>query len=78
MSEKVMFLFSFETNSFFAKEWFIVRIQGSSGSSGLSAGMNFFSAGVDEQAAVRELREAAPAGTVLWGQDLKAETPGSD
>ena len=40
--------------------------------------MNFFSAGVDEQAAVRELREAAPAGTVLWGQDLKAETPGSD
>ena len=27
MSEKVMFLFSFETNSFFAKEWFIVRIQ---------------------------------------------------
>jgi hypothetical protein len=39
--------------------------------------MNLFSAAIDEKAAVKELREAAPA-VVLWGQDLKKETPGSD
>jgi hypothetical protein len=39
--------------------------------------MNFFYAAVDEEAAIKELREAAPA-VVLWGQDLKSATAGSD